>query len=90
MLIKSIKFSRDEKYVAIKVVKSSMHYTETACDEIMILKTVSIGRAIIESALIFVSWFQIRDAEVDLGIDSHIVQLLDYFVITGIHGDRKH
>ena len=32
--------SRDEKYVALKIVKSAHHYTETAMDEIELLKRV--------------------------------------------------
>ena len=33
-------FSRDKKFVALKVVKSAAHYTETALDEIKLLKCV--------------------------------------------------
>ena len=33
--------SRDERYVALKIVKSASHYTETAMDEIQLLKRVS-------------------------------------------------
>ena len=32
---------RDKKFVALKVVKSAAHYTETALDEIKLLKCVS-------------------------------------------------
>ncbi len=33
-------FCRDKKFVALKVVKSAAHYTETALDEIKLLKCV--------------------------------------------------
>ena len=33
-------FFRDKKFVALKVVKSAAHYTETALDEIKLLKCV--------------------------------------------------
>ena len=33
--------SREKKFVALKVVKSAAHYTETALDEIKLLKCVS-------------------------------------------------
>ena len=33
--------SRENKFVALKVVKSAAHYTETALDEIKLLKCVS-------------------------------------------------
>ena len=32
---------REKKFVALKVVKSAAHYTETALDEIKLLKCVS-------------------------------------------------
>lgn len=35
-------FSRGKRFVAMKVVKSAQHYTETALDEIKLLKCVSI------------------------------------------------
>ena len=34
-------FFSDKKFVALKVVKSAAHYTETALDEIKLLKCVS-------------------------------------------------
>lgn len=34
-------FFRDKRFVAMKVVKSAEHYTETALDEIKLLKSVS-------------------------------------------------
>lgn len=35
-------FPRGKRYVALKVVKSAQHYTETALDEIKLLKCVCI------------------------------------------------
>lgn len=35
-------FSREKRFVAMKVVKSAEHYTETALDEIKLLKSVSL------------------------------------------------
>ena len=35
-------FSRGKRFVAMKVVKSAEHYTETALDEIKLLKSVRI------------------------------------------------
>lgn len=34
-------FFREKRFVAMKVVKSAEHYTETALDEIKLLKSVS-------------------------------------------------
>ena len=34
-------YFREKKFVALKVVKSAAHYTETALDEIKLLKCVS-------------------------------------------------
>ena len=36
-----ILFSRESRYVALKIVKSARHYTETAIDEIELLKKVA-------------------------------------------------
>ena len=38
----SLFFFSDKKFVALKVVKSAAHYTETALDEIKLLKCVSV------------------------------------------------
>lgn len=35
-----LSLNRDKKFVALKVVKSAAHYTETALDEIKLLKCV--------------------------------------------------
>ena len=40
-LSKTFLCSREKKFVALKVVKSAAHYTETALDEIKLLKCVS-------------------------------------------------
>ena len=34
--------SRDRRFVALKIVKSASHYTETAIDEMKLLRTVRI------------------------------------------------
>lgn len=34
-------FFREKRYVALKIVKSAAHYTETALDEMKLLSTVS-------------------------------------------------
>eukprot|EP00794_Sanderia_malayensis_P005974 gene5974-6670_t len=54
-------------FVALKIVKSASHYTETALDEMKLLQTVHTA-----------------DPS-DLGYP-HVVQLLDNFKISGIHG----
>ena len=36
-------FCRHHRYVALKIVKSAKHYSETAVDEIDLLKRVSVG-----------------------------------------------
>ena len=33
-------FPRDRRFVALKIVKSASHYTETAIDEMKLLRTV--------------------------------------------------
>ena len=40
-------FFRAKRFVALKVVKSAQHYTETAIDEIKLLRCVSIKRQLI-------------------------------------------
>lgn len=42
-------FSRGKRFVAMKVVKSAQHYTETALDEIKLLKCVSIAHSVVFS-----------------------------------------
>ena len=41
--IPCIYLSRHDRYVALKIVKSAKHYSETAVDEIDLLKRVSMG-----------------------------------------------
>eukprot|EP00092_Neocalanus_flemingeri_P039898 GFUD01043455.1.p1 GENE.GFUD01043455.1~~GFUD01043455.1.p1 ORF type:complete len:587 (+),score=178.25 GFUD01043455.1:292-2052(+) len=55
------------KFVALKVVKSAKHYTETAVDEIKLLKCV-------------------RDTDPEDPFRGRTVQLLDDFVVAGVHG----
>jgi serine/threonine-protein kinase SRPK1 len=58
---------RSREYLALKVVKSDETYTESANDEIKILKAI-------------------RDADPDDPHRDKIVQLLDVFKVSGIHG----
>jgi len=55
------------KFVALKVVKSAKHYTETALDEIKLLKSV-------------------RQTDEADPFRKRTVQLLDDFMISGVHG----
>jgi len=55
------------KFVALKVVKSAKHYTETALDEIKLLKSV-------------------RQTDEADPFRTRTVQLLDDFMISGVHG----
>eukprot|EP00092_Neocalanus_flemingeri_P010238 GFUD01011029.1.p1 GENE.GFUD01011029.1~~GFUD01011029.1.p1 ORF type:complete len:1023 (+),score=238.96 GFUD01011029.1:259-3327(+) len=57
----------DVKFVALKVVKSAKHYTETALDEIKLLKSV-------------------RETDENDLFRKRTVQLLDDFMISGVHG----
>jgi len=57
----------EKKFVALKVVKSAKHYTETALDEIKLLKSV-------------------RETDESDPFRRRTVQLLDDFMISGIHG----
>ena len=41
LIFSLLPFFSDKKFVALKVVKSAAHYTETALDEIKLLKCVS-------------------------------------------------
>jgi len=56
-----------KNYVALKIVKSASHYTETAVDEMKLLQMVHTADT------------------TDAGYP-HVVQLLDNFKISGIHG----
>ncbi|XP_023691620.2 uncharacterized protein srpk3 [Paramormyrops kingsleyae] len=56
-----------KRFVALKIVKSAQHYTETALDEIKLLKCV-------------------RDSDPTDPKRETIVQLIDDFKISGIHG----
>ncbi|XP_065640952.1 SRSF protein kinase 3 isoform X2 [Hydra vulgaris] len=59
----------EKRYVALKIVKSASHYTETAIDEMKLLRTV-------------------HTACPDHEGYPHVVQLLDDFKISGIHGNH--
>lgn len=59
----------EKRFVALKIVKSAWHYTETAMDEIKLLRAVHTSDTSDEGY-------------------PHLVQLLDDFKITGIHGSH--
>lgn len=63
-------FNSDEKYVALKVVKSASHYTETAADEIRLLEVI--GEAAADPG-------PYNGAE-------RIVRLLNHFTVRGVNG----
>ena len=63
---------RNESFVALKVVKSAKHYTETAEDEIKLLRCVRQGGAGVDG-------HRHRD---------RIVQLLEDFRISGVNGEH--
>ena len=63
---------RNESFVALKVVKSAKHYTETAEDEIKLLRCVRQGGAGVDG-------HRHRD---------RIVQLLADFRISGVNGEH--
>lgn len=53
LIIFNFFFFRSKQFVALKVVKSASHYTETALDEIKLLKCVSILLLIFFFIIIF-------------------------------------
>merc|ERR1712168_304083 len=59
----------EKRFVALKIVKSAWHYTETAMDEIKLLRAVHTSDTTDEGY-------------------PHLVQLLDDFKITGLHGSH--
>ncbi|XP_066922342.1 SRSF protein kinase 3-like isoform X1 [Clytia hemisphaerica] len=59
----------EKKFVALKIVKSAAHYTETAIDEMKLL-------------------IKVREADPDHLGCKHVVQLLDDFKVSGIHGNH--
>ena len=80
-------FHRDKKFVALKVVKSAAHYTETALDEIKLLKCV---RKTINVTCVrdphHLSSFQVRESDESDLFRERCVQLLDDFKISGVNG----
>lgn len=89
--------------MAMKVVKSAEHYTETALDEIKLLKSVSHHHADIftlahisiisvstafTALIVCVCVFQVRDTDPADPNRERVVQLLDDFKISGMNGTR--
>lgn len=86
--------------MAMKVVKSAEHYTETALDEIKLLKSVShcsqnhtVAVAFCKTSFIFVftlcvSVLQVRNSDPSDPNREKVVQLLDDFKISGMNGTR--
>ena len=73
--------------MALKVVKSAAHYTETALDEIKLLKCV---RKTINVTCVrdphHLSSFQVRESDESDLFRERCVQLLDDFKISGVNG----
>lgn len=67
----------DEKYVALKVVKSASHYTETAADEIRLLEVIGEASSANSDT--------VRSALLCNGSD-RIVRLLNHFTVRGVNG----
>ena len=78
------------RYVALKVVKSASHYTDTALDEIKLLKCVSkyIKFTCRKRLFKMYVFFQVRDSDVSDPHREKTVQLLDDFKITGVNGSH--
>jgi len=73
-----------KRYVALKVVKSASHYTETALDEIKLLKCVTYG--VCRPPKDSQTWSQVRDSDEADPYRQRTVMLLDDFKITGVNG----
>jgi len=73
-----------KRYVALKVVKSASHYTETALDEIKLLKCVTYG--VSHPPKENQTWARVRDSDEADPFRQRTVMLLDDFKITGVNG----
>jgi len=73
-----------KRYVALKVVKSASHYTETALDEIKLLKCVTYG--VSKPPRDSQTWSKVRDSDEADPFRQRTVMLLDDFKITGVNG----
>jgi len=73
-----------KRYVALKVVKSASHYTETALDEIKLLKCGTYG--VSKPPKDNQTWSQVRDSDEADPFRQRTVMLLDDFKITGVNG----
>jgi len=84
--------------VAMKVVKSAEHYTETALDEIKLLKSVRATSHMSHDTWSHDTWssscvsarcvFQVRNTDPSDPSREKVVQLLDDFKISGMNGTR--
>lgn len=90
---------RGKRFVAMKVVKSAEHYTETALDEIKLLRSVStvsvtctwiLHQVCVQctKSLLFLFCVQVRNTDPDDPNREMVVQLLDDFKISGVNGTR--
>ncbi|XP_028265436.1 SRSF protein kinase 3 isoform X2 [Parambassis ranga] len=79
-----------KRFVALKVVKSAPHYTETALDEIKLLRCVSVGPFLHHPVEVFSAnlslFVQVRDSDPSDPYRERIVQLIDDFKISGVNG----
>jgi len=73
-----------KRYVALKVVKSASHYTETALDEIKLLKCVTYG--VSHPPKGNETWSKVRDSDESDPYRQRTVMLLDDFKIAGVNG----
>lgn len=69
----------DEKYVALKVVKSASHYTETAADEIRLLEVIG------EASSTTSASSDVGRSTINNGSE-RIVRLLNHFTVRGVNG----
>ncbi len=88
---------RRKRFVALKVVKSAQHYTETALDEIKLLRCVSLRTEYISISYLKIEnkyvypdriFPQVRDSDPTDPKRERIVQLIDDFKISGVNGVR--
>lgn len=86
----------EQQYVALKVVKSAQHYTETATDEIQILKKIH-GHSTCKSSIDELPGISDDDEtppSTDMDYDDrrllrkrwYIVRLLNHFKVSGVNG----
>ncbi|XP_029948526.1 SRSF protein kinase 1b isoform X2 [Salarias fasciatus] len=86
---------QEKRFVAMKVVKSAEHYTETALDEIKLLKSVRLISVVAQACCLvsctphispLLCVFQVRNTDPSDPSRERVVQLLDDFKISGTNG----